>query len=216
MSSLSKLYLLIYNSLQSLGWGVALTKILISLASERSFHGAYASAGDLICLVPSGALFPLMQWGGRTHFLLAIVRQIPEIGAMPLNNFSYLPTLWDSHLCTAYREIAATSQKGAVSFTTERSPESRVTMRVPKVIRYSHYAVTCVGIHPSWLTYLRYTAFIILYPIGLAPGESSAYMLPLSVVEIVSTFIQAATRETSEIQNKEESLKDMEGGNIKQ
>lgn len=30
-------------------------------------------------IVPSGVLLPLMQWGGRTHFLLAIVRQIPEV-----------------------------------------------------------------------------------------------------------------------------------------
>lgn len=30
-------------------------------------------------LVPAGLLLTLMQWGGRTHFLLAIVRQIPEV-----------------------------------------------------------------------------------------------------------------------------------------
>lgn len=30
-------------------------------------------------LVPTGVLVSLMQWGGRTHFLLAIVRQIPEV-----------------------------------------------------------------------------------------------------------------------------------------
>lgn len=33
-------------------------------------------------IVPSGVLLPLMQWGGRTHFLLAIVRQIPEVCAV--------------------------------------------------------------------------------------------------------------------------------------
>ncbi|KAK1271237.1 hypothetical protein QJS04_geneDACA023676 [Acorus gramineus] len=76
-----------------------------------------------------------MQWGGRTHFLLAIVRQIPEVQVL--------------------RSVFVTFCAWSVS----------------EVIRYSHYAVTCVGIHPPWLTYLRYTAFIILYPIGLAPGE---------------------------------------------
>ena len=30
-------------------------------------------------IVPSGFLFPLLQWAGRTHFLLAIVRGIDEV-----------------------------------------------------------------------------------------------------------------------------------------
>lgn len=33
----------------------------------------------IIGLVPSGVMLVLMQWGGRTHFLLAIVSQITEV-----------------------------------------------------------------------------------------------------------------------------------------
>lgn len=29
--------------------------------------------------MPSGVVHPLMQWGGRIHFLLAIVRQVDEV-----------------------------------------------------------------------------------------------------------------------------------------
>ncbi|XP_073114645.1 uncharacterized protein [Elaeis guineensis] len=99
MSRLSKLYLLSYNSLQCLGWALALSRVLGSVLATKSIHGAYASAGDLICLlqtisflevihaaiglVSSGAVLALMQWGGRTHFLLAIVRQIPEVQNLP-------------------------------------------------------------------------------------------------------------------------------------
>jgi very-long-chain (3R)-3-hydroxyacyl-CoA dehydratase len=44
----------------------------------------------ILGLVPSGALFPLLQWGGRTHFLLAIVRRIHEV--------LFYPILWtNSH-----------------------------------------------------------------------------------------------------------------------
>ncbi|WOK96941.1 very-long-chain (3R)-3-hydroxyacyl-CoA dehydratase 2 [Canna indica] len=146
MSRPSALYLLCYNSLQSIGWALALARILSS-----SVHGAYASAGDLICflqaisfmevvhaavgLVPSGVLLSLMQWGGRTHFLLAILRQIPELQDLPSVFITFLA--WS----------------------------------MTEVIRYTHYALSCIGISMSWLTYLRYTAFIILYPIGVAPGE---------------------------------------------
>lgn len=35
-------------------------------------------------IVPSGVLLPLMQWGGRTHYLLALVGNIVEV-----HGFSY-------------------------------------------------------------------------------------------------------------------------------
>ncbi|XP_078436261.1 protein-tyrosine phosphatase-like, PTPLA isoform X2 [Wolffia australiana] len=78
---------------------IALAKIFGSYVSTDSVHGAYNATGDLICIlqlasflevlhaavgfVPSGVLFSLMQWGGRTHFLLAIVRQIEEVQELP-------------------------------------------------------------------------------------------------------------------------------------
>nr|XP_025884060.1 very-long-chain (3R)-3-hydroxyacyl-CoA dehydratase 2 isoform X2 [Solanum lycopersicum] len=40
-----------------------------------------------------------------------------------------------------------------------------------EVIRYSHYALSCIGSPPYLITYLRYTAFILLYPVGVGPGE---------------------------------------------
>lgn len=36
-----------------------------------------------------------------------------------------------------------------------------------QVIRYPWYAATTAGACPAFLTWLRYTAFIILYPIGV-------------------------------------------------
>nr|AKM76683.1 protein-tyrosine phosphatase-like protein [Pelargonium dichondrifolium] len=151
MSQLSNLYLFLYNSLQFFGWALALFRVLSSFLLTKSIHGAYASAGELICflqtaaflevihgaigLVPSGALLPLMQWGGRTHFLLAIVRGITEV--------QELPSVFITFLAWSLSEI----------------------------IRYPHYALSCLGHCPSWITYLRYTAFIVLFPIGVGPGE---------------------------------------------
>ncbi|XP_057954181.1 uncharacterized protein LOC131148486 [Malania oleifera] len=147
----SNLYLLAYNSVQAFGWTLSLCIILSSFVSIHSFNGAYASAGELICLlqtvsfvevlhgaigiVPSGILLPLMQWGGRTHFLLAIVRHIVEV----------------QELLSVFITFVAWS--------------------LSEVIRYSHHALNCMGSCPSWIIYLRYTAFIVLYPVGVAPGE---------------------------------------------
>ncbi|KAI4368820.1 hypothetical protein MLD38_017335 [Melastoma candidum] len=151
MSRLSTLYIVAYNSLQSFGWSLCLIRISISFLSTGSVSGAYASAGQLVCLlqvvaflevvhgalgiVPSGVSFPLMQWGGRSHFLLAIVRQIPEVQELPSVFITFVA--W----CCS------------------------------DVIRYAQYTLNRLKICPPWVTYIRYTAFIVLYPLGIAPGE---------------------------------------------
>ncbi|KAL5581073.1 hypothetical protein UlMin_013515 [Ulmus minor] len=151
MPRLSNLYLFTYNSLQACGWVVSLCRILSNFVSTKSLNGGYASAGELICLlqtaaflevvhgaiglVPSGVLLPLMQWGGRTHFLLAIVRQISEVQELPSVFITFLA--WS----------------------------------LSEVIRYPNHALNCIGSYPYWITYIRYTAFIVLYPLGLIPGE---------------------------------------------
>ncbi|KAL2899105.1 hypothetical protein RDABS01_024187 [Bienertia sinuspersici] len=152
MPRLSNLYLFTYNSIQTLGWVVALLRIIKGFITSNSFNGAFASSGELICLlqlvaflevihgalgiVPSGVLLPLMQWGGRSHYLLAIAGKIVEIQDSP----SIFVTF--------------------------------VAWCIGEMIRYSNYALSCIGKCPYWLTYVRYTAFIPVYPLGVA-GEMS-------------------------------------------
>ncbi|XP_024032176.1 very-long-chain (3R)-3-hydroxyacyl-CoA dehydratase 2 [Morus notabilis] len=146
MPTLSNLYLFAYNSLQAFGWAVCLSRILSDFISTGTLTGAYASAGDLICLlqvsaflevihgaiglVPSGMLLPLMQWGGRTNVILVIVRQIEELQESPAVFITF--TAWS----------------------------------LSEVIRYPHHALNCIGKCPYWIVYLRYTAFTVLYPTG--------------------------------------------------
>ncbi|XP_041989515.1 very-long-chain (3R)-3-hydroxyacyl-CoA dehydratase 2 [Salvia splendens] len=151
MSLLRSAYLFFYNLAQALGWALSLFRILSNLSSSKSTNGAFSSAGQLICIlqslaflevihgavgiVPSGVLLPLMQWGGRTHFLFAIVRRISEVQELPSVFITF------------------------------------VAWGVSEVIRYSHYALYCIGSSPKWITLIRYNAFIVLYPIGVFPGE---------------------------------------------
>ncbi|KAK2999134.1 hypothetical protein RJ639_022832 [Escallonia herrerae] len=178
MSKLSKLYLFSYNSLQAFGWAISLYRLLTKFLSTNSVDGVYKSVGELICLlqavaflevihgaigiVPGGMLLPLMQWGGRTHFLFAIVRRIHEVlTSVTIPFVQVLPAVFITFLAWSSSEV----------------------------IRYPYYALNCVGISPSFITFLRfdsltvqpptlqsflcrYTAFIVLYPIGVAPGES--------------------------------------------
>ncbi|GKV01027.1 hypothetical protein SLEP1_g13627 [Rubroshorea leprosula] len=169
MSGILKLYLCTYNSLQFLGWTISLFRILGSLVSTNSLSGAYASSGDLICMlqtcaflevvhgaigiVPSGVLFPFMQWAGRTHFLLVVVRKIDEVQELPSVFITFFA--WS----------------------------------LSEVIRYSHYALSILSSCPSWLSYLRYTAFIVLYPIGIAPGEIWLMYQALPFVKKKNLFV---------------------------
>ncbi|KMT05320.1 hypothetical protein BVRB_7g174550 [Beta vulgaris subsp. vulgaris] len=139
-----------YNSAQTIGWAVAFFRILLGFSTSKSFNGAFTSSGKLICLlqkaaflevihgalgiVPSGVLLPLMQWGGRSHYLLVIVGKIAEVQESPSIFITF------------------------------------VAWSISEIIRYSNYALSCTGNCPYWSTYVRYTAFIPLYPVGVA-GE---------------------------------------------
>ncbi|KAK4753515.1 hypothetical protein SAY87_001619 [Trapa incisa] len=163
-----KLYLLAYNSLQATGWAVALIQILTTVASTSSVAGTYVAAGNLtrllqtaafmevlhgaLGIVPSGALFPLMQWGGRTHFLLAVVHRIREV----------------QELTSVFITFVAWS--------------------LSDIIRYLHYALNSLGSCPSWLTYIRYTAFIALYPAGMALGEMLIMIRALPIVKKTNLY----------------------------
>jgi hypothetical protein len=41
-----------------------------------------------------------------------------------------------------------------------------------EVIRCPYYVLTLMGMCPRWLIWLRYTAFVVLYPVGALYGES--------------------------------------------
>ncbi|KAG5408964.1 hypothetical protein IGI04_005283 [Brassica rapa subsp. trilocularis] len=155
-----KSYLFAYNFLQASSWTISLLSIVSSVLSNKTINGgAYSAAGYLISviqaaavlevlhgaigIVPSGFLSPLMQWSGRTHFILAIVGQINEVF-----------TLGSALLVQDSPWLAITL----------------VAWCIGEMIRYPHYALTCLGRCPYWLTYLRYTGFIIIYPTGLV-GE---------------------------------------------
>ncbi|XP_059431310.1 uncharacterized protein LOC132164772 [Corylus avellana] len=149
MSPLSKRYLFAYNSLQALGWAFALSRILSSFVFTKSIHGAYASAGELIWLLEAfqflevvHAAIGIVPSGVWTTFIQWEGRIIFLLAVHQIDEVQELPTI----------------------FTT------LVAWSLAEIIRYPHYALNCIGKCPSWMTYLRYSAFTVLYPIGI-PGE---------------------------------------------
>ncbi|XLT51146.1 hypothetical protein HN873_043750, partial [Arachis hypogaea] len=168
--------------------------ILCNLLSTSSVSRAYSSAGKSInqfripklpfprflqCaaflevihgaigLVPSGALLPLMQWGGRTHFLLAIVTKLDEVQQLPSVFITFFA--WS----------------------------------ISEVIRYSHYAFSCIGNCPYWITYLsEYNAVWIMYRALSIVKKKNLYSktfsgLRFSYYNFLKIFQQLSTLVTS-------------------
>ncbi|KAI5081211.1 hypothetical protein GOP47_0004394 [Adiantum capillus-veneris] len=164
------LYLTAYNFAQALGWGVVLLRILGQAARKHSIEGTFDAAGDLVRLlqlsaflevvhaaagiVPSGALTSFLQWGGRYHWIAAVVCNIKEVQRLP----------------SVFITFAAWS--------------------LTEVVRYPQYALSTIGLCPWWLTWLRYSVFIPLYPIGALCGEGLAIS---KAVKSLQQSIQSAT-----------------------
>lgn len=63
-----------------------------------------------------------------------------------------------------------------------------------QIIRYPWYAATLVDSCPAWLTWLRYTAFIVLYPIGVV-SEVWILVEALPSVKVQSPSTSSNTRD---------------------
>ncbi|BBN12972.1 very-long-chain (3R)-3-hydroxyacyl-CoA dehydratase [Marchantia polymorpha subsp. ruderalis] len=161
VNSIVKAYLVAYNAAQAVGWLVVLSKLGQSYVDTGDFNHAFVAAGNLVRalqlaafleflhasfgLVRSGALTSLMQWGGRTHVLLAVIAKLPEAQVLP--SVFIVFTAWS----------------------------------ISEVIRYPQYALSSLGACPRWLVWLRYTAFILLYPAGIY-GEMNAMYISLKPI----------------------------------
>ncbi|ESR37987.1 Very-long-chain (3R)-3-hydroxyacyl-CoA dehydratase [Citrus sinensis] len=142
-----KLYLFGYNSLQAAGWIVAIFMLLSNLLSTKSIAGTFASAGEIIWILQTAAFLEVVHGA---------------VGILPSG--VWLPFMqWCGRtlffLVTAC-EIVQVQDHPSLFITF-------LAWCLIEVIRYPFYALNTIGACPHWLTYLRYTMFIPLYPIGV-------------------------------------------------
>lgn len=199
MSVAKKGYLFLYNVAQALGWVYALYLILSSLYTSGGnvaivYRDSHTVVGTSLSPLffqptpssshPSSSLFllidtfqflasleilhaalglvggsplaALMQWAGRSNVLFGVVSVIPQVQSTPA-------------VCAMFLAWA-----------------------ISEIIRYPWYACSVIMTNtntnnsntgpPQWLTWLRYTAFIPLYPIGVM-GEMGAIWLALPLIK---------------------------------
>ncbi|OAE35025.1 hypothetical protein AXG93_3104s1040 [Marchantia polymorpha subsp. ruderalis] len=123
VNSIVKAYLVAYNAAQAVGWLVVLSKLGQSYVDTGDFNHAFVAAGNLVRalqlaafleflhasfgLVRSGALTSLMQWGGRTHVLLAVIAKLPEAQVLP--SVFIVFTAWSISEVIRYPQYALSS-----------------------------------------------------------------------------------------------------------
>ncbi|PSC75468.1 very-long-chain (3R)-3-hydroxyacyl-dehydratase 2 [Micractinium conductrix] len=156
----ARLYLLAYNCAQAAGWAYSGWLLAQHVAATGSLRGAYAAAGEPV------RLFQLASALEIVHAALGLV------GGSPV---------------TALMQWAGRSNVlfGVVAAVPEVQPGLAVgamlaAWAASEVVRYPWYAAGVAGACPHWLTWLRYTAFIPLYPIGVVVEMAAVYQaLPL-------------------------------------
>jgi len=147
---MSKAYLVAYNTIQTLGWSFLLYQMGSHLLSGGAVSTLYDHTKLTLQIFQTGAVLEIV------HAMCGLVRSSVQVTTQQV--FSRVYVVW------AILYMCPSSQL-AMGF-----PMLLFAWTITEIIRYSMYAVSLVGNPPFFLTWLRYTFFIIAYPVGVS-GE---------------------------------------------
>merc|ERR1719219_797202 len=145
-----KLYLVAYNSIQTLGWSYLLYQTCSHLAAGKSISSLYETTSLTLQIFQTGALLEIL------HAMFGLVRSSVQVTAQQVWSRVYVTWLI-LHLLPPTQ-------------TSLGFPLLLLAWTITEIIRYSMYTFNLLGSPPYFLTWLRYTFFIIAYPTGVS-GE---------------------------------------------
>lgn len=176
MGSLGKVYLIAYNVIQVLGWSYLMIMLLPFLKKEFLFSpsgdtpvhaGLYDSVQLPLKIFQTAAVIEII------HAAVGLVKSNPVITGLQI--FSRVFILW----AILHSFVEAQRSFGL--------PLLLVAWTVTEIVRYSYYALNLLRLNVSIVTWLRYTLFIVLYPIGVT-GELLCCYVSLPVVAATGAF----------------------------
>ena len=150
MGFLTNTYLLIYNLSQALGWFylnyIALPYYAKMLESGASSGAMYDEIKDVLRLL---LLVPYLE---VLHAIAGLVKSnpIPTFFQVTMRAFVFIA------ICQFSKPVQASIPFSSMV----------LVWNMSEIVRYSYYASNLIGFPIEILTWLRYTLFIILYPIG--------------------------------------------------
>ncbi|CAG61898.1 uncharacterized protein GVI51_L03377 [Nakaseomyces glabratus] len=144
-------YLPLYNLASAIGWGYILYLVLLQypkLGQPRF----YQDTKDIVTYIQCGAIIEILNslFGIVRSPLLTTAAQVLSRLVVVLGIFQYLPEARNAH--------------GIVYITL------LLSWSITEIIRYMFYFFTLIGSRgaPTFLVYLRYNLFLVLYPTGVA------------------------------------------------
>ncbi|CAG2109936.1 unnamed protein product [Medioppia subpectinata] len=149
-SQTAKLYLFCYNLIQFFGWSYGLVVVVSGVAAKGNFTGVYEWVRTSV------SIFQTLQLIEVVHCL---IRLVPSNAFQTLIQvLSRLIVVWGVLLPV----VEARHSLGV--------PMLLIAWSIAEMTRYLYYALNIYDVVPYALTWLRYTLFIVLYPIGVS-GE---------------------------------------------
>ncbi|XP_011021846.1 PREDICTED: very-long-chain (3R)-3-hydroxyacyl-CoA dehydratase PASTICCINO 2 [Populus euphratica] len=155
LSLLRRLYLTVYNWAVFLGWSQVLFLAVKTLKDSGHEH-VYNAVEKPLQLAQTAAVLEIL------HGLVGLVRSpitatLPQIG-------SRLYLTWV--ILYSFPEIRSHFLVTSLV----------ISWSITEIIRYSFFGVKEVlGFAPSWLTWLRYSTFLLLYPTGISSEVGLVY-----------------------------------------
>ncbi|PWV17301.1 putative protein tyrosine phosphatase [Trypanosoma cruzi] len=160
---LKKAYLLAYNGSMLTGWALILFKVVNHVASGKNVWDVYPLIARLLLVFQGGAVMEII------HAMLGLVRSPVLTTFMQVS--SRLIVLFGS------LRIGPTDSRHSPFFT-----QMVVAWSLSEIIRYAFYATNLLDFKPKILTWLRYTAFMLLYPVGIS-GEVGCFYKALPYIK---------------------------------
>ncbi|XP_033208953.1 very-long-chain (3R)-3-hydroxyacyl-CoA dehydratase hpo-8 [Belonocnema kinseyi] len=149
---LAKLYLRSYNAIQTLGWSLILYLLVSYFAPGKREITLWETVKTAVLVFQNAAALEIV------HAVTGLVPSNPII-----TTFQVL-----SRVMVVCGVLLATPPEFAAA--SPGLPLALFAWSVTEIIRYGYYFMNLMGYVPYFLVWLRYTTFIILYPIGIT-GE---------------------------------------------
>lgn len=152
IGALAKFYLRSYNAIQTLGWSLILYLLVSHMSGGFQGRTLWDTVKTSVIVFQNAAALEII------HAVTGLVPSNPIITIFQV--LSRVMVVCGVLLATPV-EFAAASPG---------LPLALLAWSVTEIIRYGYYFMNLMGAVPHFLVWLRYTTFIILYPIGIT-GE---------------------------------------------
>ncbi|XP_018323412.1 very-long-chain (3R)-3-hydroxyacyl-CoA dehydratase 2 [Agrilus planipennis] len=149
-SGFSKAYLIVYNVVQTLGWSYLLFQVVTYYVSLKSANSLYETVKWTVIIFQNAAVLEIV------HAFLKLVPSNPIVTLQQVFSRVML-------VCG----VLMVTNEGRDYF---GLPLALFAWCITEIIRYGFYALNLIGFVPDLMKWLRYTTFIILYPVGVT-GE---------------------------------------------